>query len=109
MCEKIQRAVKQSAKMGLPQVSPYLLFFAGEAVSRGGCEHTFVLSQEIASCEKKSLRQDAQLADKKQVASAACSRAEQKLCCQSSGSRGMRSTLLFIQLNVLLDIFLLQM
>ena len=54
MCEKIQRAVKQSAKMGLPQVSPYLLFFAGEAVARGVCEHTFVLSQEIASCEKKA-------------------------------------------------------
>ena len=38
MCEKIQRAVKQSAKMGLPQVSPYLLFFAGEAVARGVCD-----------------------------------------------------------------------
>ena len=59
MCEKIQRAVKQSAKMGLPQVSPYLLFFAGEAVAREVCD--------------------------------------------------VRSTLLFIQLNVLLDIFLLQM
>ena len=38
MCEKIQRAVKQSAKMGLPQASPYLLFFAGEAVARGVCD-----------------------------------------------------------------------
>lgn len=49
MCEKIQRAVKQSAKMGLPQVSPYLLFFAGEAVSRGVCEHIFVHSIKCSS------------------------------------------------------------
>ena len=31
----------------------------------GYAKHTFVLSQEIASCEIKSLRQDAQLAEKK--------------------------------------------
>ena len=32
---------------------------ATKAVARGVCEHTFILSQEIASCERKSLRQDA--------------------------------------------------
>ena len=30
----------------------------------GGVKHTFVLSQESASCEIKSLRHDAQLAEK---------------------------------------------
>ena len=33
--------------------------------STGSAKHTFVLSQEIASCEIKSLRRDAQLAEKK--------------------------------------------
>ena len=46
------------------------------------------ISQEIASCEIKSLRQDAQLAERKYAANAACSRAEQKLCCRSSSPRG---------------------
>ena len=36
-------------------------------------------------------------ARREESATAACSRAEQKLCCQSSGSRGVRSTLLFSQ------------
>ena len=56
----------------------------------------FFISQEIASCEIKSLRQDAQLAEKKYAAYAACSRAKQELCRQSSGSRGVQSTLLFL-------------
>ena len=40
----------------------------------GGTKHTFVLSQEIASCERKSLRPDAQLAEKQPA------RAQNKSC-----------------------------
>ena len=48
-----------------------------------GCaKHTFVLSQEIASCEIKSLRPDAQLAEKKPA------RARNKSCAAKAVIRG---------------------
>ena len=49
-----------------------LLFFMG------GATHTFVISQEIASCEIKSLRRDAQLAERKLLTQPA--RARNKSC-----------------------------
>ena len=108
-------------------------------------EKLFFISQEIASCETKSLRQGAhcpvdngftptetaQLAEKKQIpfgytrmlrskteeipfgytrmlyskteetVTAACSRAEQKLCCQSSGPRGVRGTRLLYDIIII--------
>ena len=58
------------------------------------------------SCEIKSLRRDVQLAEQRRTmmsygrtekaADAACSRAEQKLCCQNGSSRKDRSTLLVL-------------
>ena len=48
----------------------------------GGTNHTFVLSQEIASCEIKSLRPDVQLAEKKPA------RARNKSCAAKAVIRG---------------------
>ena len=49
-----------------------------------GCaKHTFVISQEIASCEIKSLRHDAQLAEKKPA------RARNKSCAAKAVARGV--------------------
>ena len=64
--------------------------YTAKIVPAEGGKYIFVLSQEIASCERKSLRQDAQLAEKKHVADATCSRAEQKLYCQNSARRGRK-------------------
>ena len=108
-------------------------------------EKLFFISQEIASCETKGLRQGAhcpvdngftptetaQLAEKKQIpfgytrmlcskieetpfgytrmlyskieetVTAACSHAEQKLCCQSSGPRGVRGTRLLYDIIII--------
>ena len=55
---------------------------AAKVAARGGAEHTFVISQEIASCEIKSLRQDAQLAEKKPA------RARNKSCAAKAVARG---------------------
>ena len=50
----------------------------------------FFFSQEIASCERKSLRPDAQLAEKKPA------RARNKSCAAKAvDPRGVQSTLLF--------------
>ena len=49
----------------------------------GGTNHTFVLSQEIASCEIKSLRPDVQLAEKKPA------RARNKSCAAKAVARGV--------------------
>ena len=52
------------------------------AILPAGCvKHTFVISQEIASCEIKSLRQDAQLAEKKPA------RARNKSCAAKAVAR----------------------
>ena len=48
----------------------------------GGVRHTFVFSQEIASCEIKSLRRDAQIAEKKPA------RARNKSCAAKVVARG---------------------
>ena len=57
---------------------------AVKVATRGVCEaHFCFLSQEIASCEIKSLRQDAQLAEKKPA------RARNKSCAAKAVARGV--------------------